>query len=166
MENILEEVVDALADDAEKLFPPKSGGLIDTVRKERAKEQAAVAAMSAKPASKASRAVAVRTQEPEISGARTVVVNTTSNPVAQLLGADGNRKRAVIMALDEPVVVTNGQAQAYDSRNATNAAGLSAGGFVLPVNIPFVVESRGEAWAAATSPTATRVSVWTEAYAD
>ena len=166
MSDLLEDIVDVLVDDAEKIFPPKPGGMVDTIRKEREKEKEAVAAMSAKVSSRAARAIPVRTQEPEVSGARTVVVSTGSNPVAQLLGADGNRKRAVLMALDEPVVITNGQAMAYDSRNAGNAAGMTAGGFVLPVNVPFVVESRAECWAAATSSTPTRVSVWTEGYAD
>lgn len=274
------DVLTALVDDVEKIFPPKPGGLVDSIRKEREAEKAANAAMTAKPSSRAARAIAVRTQEPEISGAFTVVVSNTGNSVARLLGQDNDRKRAVIMTLDEPVVIANGQSMAYDTRNADNTYGVSsqsavdsatdpgsfdgfaftnsvpagtyevtatvylsgtvtsadannmqitgtgfdtvriaypgvidvpvtitatvtttaaggigvqsinaasgsgavynasivvtpvstagqtAGGFVLPVNVPMVIESRSEAWAAATSSTPTRVSVWTENYAD
>ena len=166
MENILEDIVDVLVDDAEKIFPPKPGGLVDTVRKDREAERQATAAMSAKVPSRASQAIAVRTQEPEIISAQTIVVSTGSNPVARLLGADMNRKRAIILALDEPVVITNGQAQAYDSRNAGNSAGQTAGGFVLPVNVPIPIDARGEVFVAATSSTPTRVSILVETYAD
>ena len=62
-------------------------------------------------------------------------MSASLNAVQRILGADPNRKRGVVMTLDEPVVICNSQGSANDSRNAANAAGLSARGFVLPVNV-------------------------------
>lgn len=162
--------------DAEEKYPPKPGGMVDTVRKQRQAEQDQAAQASAGSVGEPSyEAVKVDVLEPEVIGARTLSVSTSLNSVQRILGADPNRKRAVVMTLDEPIVVCNSQTSASDNRNATNAAGQSAGGFVLlPVSsaatgyspVSLEIRSRGEVWVAATSSTATRVSVWTESYAD
>lgn len=152
---------------SEELFPPKPGGMVDTTRKEQAAAQAQAGQGAAGTVGEPSyEAVKVDVLEPEVGAGRTISVSTTLNSVQRILGTDPNRKRAVVMTLDEPIVVCNSQGSASDSRNSSNAAGQSAGGFVLPVNVPLPVKSRGEVWVAATSSTATRVSIWAESYAD
>lgn len=76
------------------------------------------------------------------------------------------RRNAVIMTLDEPVVISFSQQAAEDPRNAVNAAGLSANGFVLPVNVPVPVNTRSVIYCTATSSTATRVSVMAFSYSE
>ena len=88
------------------------------------------------------------------------------NPVVELLGQDLNRRYAVILTLDEPVVISFSQQAAEDPRNAVNAAGLSANGFVLPVNAPVPVNSTSVIYCTATSATATRVSVMAFSYTE
>lgn len=152
---------------SEELFPPKPGGLVDTTRKEQAAaQQQAGQASTGSVGEPSYEAVKVDVLEPEVGAGRTISVSTTTNATVRILGADPNRKRAVVITLDEPIVVGNSQASASDSRNATNTAGQSAGGSVWPINVPLPIKSRGEVWVAATSSTATRVSIWAESYAD
>jgi hypothetical protein len=150
--------------DSEDLFPPRPGGWVDTARRERAGQARAVPDEG--PLEQADAYDPVRTigVRPDVLGASTVSVAAGLNPVIRVLGADANRHRAVLLTLDEPVVVAVSMAQAGDPRNASNAAGQSAGGLVLPVNVPLVIEGTAEVWAAATSSTPTRVSAWTETY--
>lgn len=152
-----------MSEETTEQFPPKPGGAVDSARK-------AASAVNAveEPAEVSGRYSAVRVL-PEaslVAQANTVVVQTGGPliDVQRVLGFDVNRKRAVIVTLDEPVVVAVSQSQANDSRNAGNVAGLSAGGFVLPAGVQFTVESASEVWVAATSVTPTRVSTWNETY--
>jgi hypothetical protein len=152
----------------EELFPPVAGGMVDTARKQRAAGQEQLAALpepDALPVLKI--AVPVRQQAAELARARTFSVSTANNnPIAELLGRDDNRRNAVIITLDEPVVISFSQQAAEDPRNAANAAGLSANGGVLPVGVPLPVDYRGVIYCTATSSTATRVSVWAFSYAE
>lgn len=160
---------DATYLDAEELFPPKPGGMVDTVRKQKAAEQAQLDALAEAPVSPGSvkMAVAVNDHGAELARARTFSVSTAnSNPVVELLGRDDRRRNAVIMTLDEPVVVSFAKQAADDPRNEANAAGLSANGFVLPVNVPVTIAYQGVIWCTATSATATRVSVMAFSYAE
>jgi hypothetical protein len=151
--------------DPEGLFPPRPGGMVDTVRKQRQAEQDQAAALD-EPAPSPRLDVPVDVIPPDLMTAKTIVVTTgTSQAVCQLLGADPQRRRAVVIALDEPVVIAGSVAGADDSRNAVTGAGLSAGGFTLPVGVPVVIWNRGAVWAAATSSTASRVSVLAESRA-
>lgn len=152
--------------DPEVLFPPKPGGMVDQARQRKAVEGAQAQLIAPVTPARSTKPVDVHVHEPEVVSFQTYAVSTSVNEMLRVLGTDLNRKRAVIMTLDEPVVVANSIASASDSRNATNTAGNPAGGFVLPVNVPLVLESRGEVWVAATSSTATRVSVAAETYAD
>lgn len=132
------------------------------------------AAATAAPADEESRpslgypAVRTQTESPERFSARTVLL-TSAGPL-QLLPQDANRRRATIVALDAPVVLAASVVQAGDPRNPLTAVGLSAGGYVLPQNVPLTVEARGELWAAPTAallalnPQSGRVSVISEVY--
>lgn len=148
--------------DAEAIFPPKPGGMVDSARRQQAKS--APAQEETSPAPRKPNAVKTIDVSASVANAGTVVVPTASYNAVRVLGFDKNRKRAVVMALDEPVVVATSASQADDPRNAGNTAGQTAGGFVLPVNTPLVIETASEVWVAATSTTATRVSFWSEIF--
>ncbi len=155
--------------DAETLFPPKAGGMVDTARK-RAQAEAdqldslsAVEPMPGKPMND----VPVQDRAAEFARARTFSVSTTGgNPIVELLGRNDNRRNAVILTLDEPVVISFSQQAAEDPRNAVNAAGLSANGFVLPVNVPLPLNTKSNIYCTALSSTPTRVSVAAFSYAE
>lgn len=155
--------------DPEELFPPKPGGMVHTARKKMAADAEQAAALEHAAAAPATPRldVAVNDHAAELARARTFSVSTANNnPVVELLGQDVNRRNAVVMTLDEPVVISFSQTAAEDPRNQVNAAGLSANGFTLPVNVPFTVNTRGVIYCTATSSTATRVSVAAFSYAE
>lgn len=145
----------------EDLFPPKPGGMVDTARKRAQAEQDQAAALDAagQPVEDPRFDVPVRQVGAELARARTFAVSTDSNPVVELLGRDDDRRNVVVMTLDEPVVISFSEQAAEDPRNLVNAAGLSANGFVLPVNVPLPLNTRSVVYCTATSSTATRVSV-------
>ena len=148
-------------------FPPRPGGMVDAARK-----QAALAA--AVPETQATDfdgsrydPVKVQLRVPEIASASTIVIAAAAGyrSVQRLVGEDGRRGKAVVMTLDQPVIVCFSRVAADDPRNAVNAAGLPAGGFVLPVSVPLPVETASEVWVAATSATPTRVSFIRQSFA-
>lgn len=160
-ENVIEEIID----DAEELFPPRPGGMVDKTRRQNA--QGAPTGFGTVPAPPR-KANEVPTQErvPEVAQASTMSMSTLVNPFLRLIGADPNRKAATVMTLDEPVVISfNGQS-AKDPRNAATAAGQSANGFVLPTNIPVAFDTTSEIWVTATSATPTRVSFYRQSFGD
>ena len=156
-----------LTADLEELFPPKPGGMVDTARKQAQADADQLAALP-EPALAASKMdVPVNDRAAELARARTFSVSTANNnPIVELLGRDDNRRSAVVMTLDEPVVISFAQTAAQDPRNETNAAGLSANGFVLPVNVPVTLPTRSVIYCTATSATATRVSVAAFSYSE
>lgn len=147
------EVIDVITHDVEELFPPKPGGLVDRFRKRRAEEEAAQEAGATSEVESLGRnkvrAVRTADQSSEIASATTIVINATTNPVQRILGRDPNRKRAVIMALDAPVILTYSLAAASDPQNAANGPGLRASGFVLPVGMSYTIQHQGEVYAIA-----------------
>lgn len=150
-----------------ELFPPKPGGMVDTARKKMAADADQLQALGdAQPlAVNPKFDVGVTDHAAPLARARTFSLSTTGgNPLVELLGRDDNRRNAVIMTLDEPVVISFSQQAAEDPRNAVNAAGTSANGFVVPVNIPVTVSTRSVIYCTATSATATRVSVMAFSY--
>lgn len=158
-----------LLTDAEELFPPRPGGMVDTARRQMADQDAQLQALAdAEPSPGTTRMdVPVADHAAELARARTFSIATGgANPIVELLGADDRRRNAVIMTLDEPVVVSFSQQAAEDPRNAVNAAGTSANGFALPVNVPVTIASRSVIYAVATSSTPTRVSVMAFSYAE
>lgn len=153
----------------EDLFPPVKGGMVEAARQQAAAEAHQLGEATAHKTLEAARAkidVPVMERGTELARARTFVVVTGGNAIVELLGQDIDRRYAVIMTLDEPVVISFSEQSAQDPRNAVNAAGLSANGFVLPVNVPVPVNSTTVVWCSATSDTATRVSVMAFSYAD
>jgi hypothetical protein len=90
----------------------------------------------------------------------TVVLSTTVNPVQLLLGRDYKRAKAVIIAVDEPVVLAQSQAMAENANNTNQAtAGAVPSGAYVPVGICYPIDHCDEVWVAATSSSAGRVSV-------
>ena len=152
----------------ETLFPPRPGGMVDTVRKQRAAEEAQAATLGAlEPVPAFKTTAPVADHGADLARARTFSVSTgNNNPTIELLGYDTNRRNAVIMTLDEPVVLSFSQQAADDPRNAINGAGLSANGFVLPVNVPVELNTQSVIYCVAVSSTATRVSVMAFSYAE
>jgi hypothetical protein len=154
-----------MSTDPEELFPPVPGGMVDTIRRQAADTQAQLGKLQLEleaPEAWSGRYAAVRVREmgAELARGRTFVISTSGNETVQLLGQDVNRKYAVLMALDEPVVVCFSQEAADDPRNAlAGTAGQGCPGFVLPVNVPVPLTYQGVVWAVATSSTATRLSV-------
>lgn len=146
--------------ETDEQFPPRPGGLVDSARKAAAAPPAAQADTAQEFDGSHYDPIRTQLRVPEIASASTVVVSTTAGakPVARILGEDGQRYKAIVMTLDQPVIVCFSRIAADDSRNAVNAAGLPAGGFVLPVNIPLPLDTSAEVFVAATSSTATRVS--------
>jgi hypothetical protein len=153
--------------DPEELFPPKPGGMVDTARKHAHAEASQVQALAdAEPATPRARPnLAVNDHAADLARARTFSVSTGGSQVGvELLGRDDDRRNAVIMTLDEPVVISFGQSPAQDLRNQSNGAGLSANGFVLPVLVPVTLPTRSVIYCTATSSTPTRVSVASFSY--
>ncbi len=110
----------------EDLFPPKPGGMVDTVRKQRAAEQDQLDGLADAPESapQIKLAVPVSDHGAELARARTFSVSTSNNnPIIELLGRDKDRRNAVIMTLDEPVVISFSQQAAEDPRNPSAGNG-------------------------------------------
>jgi hypothetical protein len=151
--------------DAEDLFPPVPGGMVDTARRKAAADAAQLQELGPPADPRVKVDVPVMDKGAELGRARTYSLSTSSvvNPV-ELLGRDEDRRYAAIMTLDEPVVISFSEQAAQDSRNAVNAAGLSANGFVLPVGVLIPVSYTGVIWCTATSGTATRISVMSFSY--
>lgn len=93
-------------------------------------------------------------------------MSVAASGIRQLLPQDPGRYRALIISVDQDIVITEAKELAQETANtATNVPYPQ--GFYLPKGILVPVESRGLAWVANTSTTAaTRVSVMTERYAD
>lgn len=138
-----------MTDIAEELFPPRAGGMVDSHRQAAAHAAQAAPDMTAEPAIGLP-AVRTQAESPERFSARTIVLPASAGSQL-LLGQDANRRRATIIALDAPVVLAASRMQADDPRNAVTAAGLGAGGYVLPAGVPLATEARGELWAAPVS---------------
>jgi hypothetical protein len=158
-----------VSENPEDLYPPVPGGMVDTARKKAAADQDQAAAIEEHaPAAPATTvAVPVADHGGDLGRARTFSVATGgANPIVQLLGRDDQRRNAVILTLDEPVVISFSQQAAEDTRNSVNAAGLSANGFVLPVNVPLTVSYKGTIYCTALSSTASRVAVAAFSYAE
>ena len=169
IQDFAESFVESVEKDVEELFPPRPGGKVDTARKDLLKRQAYehdVEAQTEDTAQPIRNKPYFRTEllAAPTAGAQTFSISTSGLAMVQILGFDPTRKRAVIVTWDETVVLSTSNAQAGDPRNSGNAAGLSAGGFVIEPSYQFITESASEIWAVATSSTATRVSVWTERY--
>jgi hypothetical protein len=157
-----------LLTDPEQLFPPKAGGMVDTARKRAQAEADQLGALHAMPEPPGvNHPIPVTQRGADLARSRTFSVSTGgANPIVELLGQDLNRRSAVVLTLDEPVVISFSAQAADDPRNAVNAAGLSANGFVLPVNVPVTLPTRSVIYCTALSATPTRVSVAAFSFAE
>jgi len=145
--------------DAEVLFPPKPGGMVDTARKRAQAEADQLEQYNAQagapvPASDYT-AVRVRPEAADTGVARTVTLSPNYQ-VARLLAADPGRRSAVILAVDNDVYITGSQDLANGAAGGTSATQV----FYLPAGIGIPFDNQGEYWVAATtSATSSRVSV-------
>lgn len=95
----------------------------------------------------------------------TRVVNTTSNPVALLFPRDPQRFRASITSIDQDVVLCQSRDLASNAANqATNVP--TPTGYYLSKGVTVNIYAKSPCYVAATSSTATRVSVMVEKYED
>jgi hypothetical protein len=82
----------------------------------------------------------------------------------QFLPQDPQRARAVVVAIDEPVILCDNKELASNPDNQVAVTPYPTG-FWLPAGLPLVIENRGLVWACnPNQATATRVSVLTERY--
>lgn len=156
METIGELVADAVAD-AEELFPPKPGGLVDRHRQRKAQEAAAAASREHEAEAveqRAYKAVKVAPESPEVVSALTYTI--AAGQSALVLPASPYRYRATVLVATAAATVT----LAKDS-----GAALGQTGFALPANVPLPVYSRAQLWAFNGTASAVQVSVLAEIYA-
>jgi hypothetical protein len=149
-------IVDEVIHDAEELFPPRPGGLVDKHRRRKAEAESArlEGADSAVEHVGRNKVTVFRMadQSAEIASATTLVL-TGASALQPILGRDPNRKRAVIIAVDAPIVISTTLAAASDPQNVASAPGLRASGVILPVGVPYVIEHQSEVYAVlVTSP--------------
>ena len=155
MTEMVEAAVELVDETVEDLFPPKPGGLVDRHRKRMAEEAEKERLIEDAPVPDSPyTAVRVRPEAPDLGGAYVVTVSS-SNPVAQLLPKDAQRRSAVIIAVDNDVWIS------YSQGTAAGLAGTSTGGsaFYLPAGIGIPVDSRQQVFVSSTVSSSSRVSV-------
>lgn len=144
--------------EAEALFPPRPGGMVDTARKQAAAEQAQLqelhSAIAGPDAAGSYEAIRVREDPADLGTARTVTLSS-ANPFAQLLPRDDARRTAVVLAIDNDVWISYNQGTAEDL-SGTSGAGSA---FYLPAGLMCPVLSKAQLWVSPTTLTGTsRVS--------
>lgn len=150
----MSEFIGEIVRDAESVFPPRPGGLIDSTRQQRAAGQLSQTADS--PAAEVPySAVRVRPETPDLGTARTVTLSA-ANPVLTLLTRDPQRRSAVILSVDNDVYITSDHGLALQAAGGATAEGC----FYLPAGIGIPVDTQAQLWVAATTTAASsRVSV-------
>jgi hypothetical protein len=88
-----------------------------------------------------------------------VQLGTGNNQVVQLLGRDYDRTEAQVLAVDEPVWLAATREAAEAALGSATAGVPQAGASWLPTGFDRPILNGDELWAAATSATATRISV-------
>ena len=155
MSEMVEAVVEAVDETVEDLFPPKPGGLVDRHRKRMAEEAERERAIEDAPVPDSPyTAVRVRPEAPDLGGAYVVNVSS-SNPVAQLLPKDAQRRSAVVVAVDNAMWIS------YSQGTASGAAGSGSGttAFYLPQGIAIPIDSRQIVYVSSTTAGPSRISV-------
>lgn len=147
-----------IAAEVEALFPPRPGGMVDTIRKQHAAEQAQLDKIHgalAQPDASGYEAIRVREDPADLGVARTITLSS-ANKFAQLLPRDDARRTAVILAVDNDVWIS------YNQGTAEDLAGTSGAGsaFYLPAGLLCPVLSKAQLWVSPTTTASTsRVSV-------
>jgi hypothetical protein len=146
----------SIIEDAEELFPPKPGGMVDTARKQKAAQaqDAATPATGETVADQGYNAIRTVVQAADTYSARTL--NVGAGVTSILLPEDRNRKRATIL-------VSTASATIVMSQNQGNAA--NGTGFTLPSAVPLVTEGKGILYVYNPGDSAVQVSVLAELYA-
>ncbi|HEX5494522.1 MAG TPA: hypothetical protein VFX70_08135 [Mycobacteriales bacterium] len=146
----------------EELFPPKPGGMVDTVRRQRQAEADQLAAYAVTepgetgPGGGLYEAIRVRPQAPDTGIPKTITLSE-AYPVAQLLPADPQRRVAIVLAIDNDVYLTKAQGPAADAAGSATSGGPL---FYLPKGIVIPISDQDKYWVAATTTSSTsRVSV-------
>ena len=151
--NIIEEIVD----DAEELFPPKPGGLVDRHRQRKAQEAAAQADAEHEQEAieeRAYKAVKTAQESPEIVSAQTF--NIPAGGWAMILPQNPYRYRATINVVTASATVVLGK---------DSGAVLGGNGYMMSAsNPPLTVFNRGALYCANTSGSTTQVSIFAEVY--
>ena len=155
MSEMTEAIIEAVDEAGDELFPPKPGGLVDRHRRRKAEEAERERQIEDAPVPDSPyTAIRVRNEAPDLGGAWVVTVSS-SNPVAQLLPKDAQRRSAVVIAVDNDVWIS------YSQGTASGLAGTSTGGsaFYLPAGIGIPIDSRQQVFVSSTSASASRISV-------
>jgi hypothetical protein len=92
------------------------------------------------------------------SGTFKTVVLSVNNPYKIALPEDNTRRKATIIALDNPVVLCHAEEQAQDPTNLVASVPQPNGGYI-PINVPVPVSSHSVVFVAATT-TATNSRVF------
>lgn len=147
---------------------PHPGSRLDRVASAAAQE-APVAPGPGQDPAEPSYIVATRADMPEETIPRTILLGA-GNPFLSSLPRDSRRRRAVLLAIDNDVVLAESKELAQNVAAAVAggaAAATLATGFYLSKGIAIALESRAQMFIVATTTgTASRVSVVVERYAD
>lgn len=142
----------------EEIFPPKAGGMVDTVRRQKQAEADQLEQLNATPVVEdpnGYEAVRVRIDEPDLGTARTFTLSA-SNPVALILPRDEFRREALLLAVDNDIWLS------YNKGAADDLAGTSGAGVAgyLPAGIAIPIHCKAPMWASpTTTATSSRVTV-------
>jgi hypothetical protein len=138
---------------------PHPGSRIDAAARGQA-QQVPAADPPAIPEAPSVEAVPVRPVAAEEAVYRTMSLAAAA--ARQLLPQDPGRVRAVIVAIDNPVVLCATKELAQDAANQVTSTPYPTG-FYLPVGVPLVVMNKSLVWVASTSASlASRISVVVE----
>jgi len=147
---VAEDIIDDVIDAVEDLFPHKPGGMIDRMRAEDARREAAQKEreQAAEHIEERSyKAVKIVQLGPEISNVN--IVNIPAGGTQMILPNSPYRFFAVFVS---SVAITIGKDQGQ----------ALSGGYPIAPNVPFQVNSRAQIWASAATPAV--VSIYTESY--
>jgi hypothetical protein len=151
------EIVDAVAEEVNELFPPKPGGLVDRYRQKAALERAREDEeknLAEKIEQPSARAVKVAQQSPEIFALATFTI--PAGGYAPILRGDPHRFRATIFVITSAATVIL-------CKDA--GAAISGNGATLPYGLPLPVNGRGQLYGYNNTGTTLQVSVVAELYA-
>lgn len=154
------ETVENLGKDAEEVFPPKPGGIVDRFRKKMAEEEARAqeeANEAEKITQRAVKAVKTAPESPEVFSAQTVSIAPGATSLAPVLPGNDYRVRAVVK------VVTTGGSVVLAKDQSSAFSGV---GYVLSASDgPLEIRTRGQVWAYNNGSSTVQVSVLSEYYA-
>lgn len=145
------------APDPEEQYPPRPGGMVDTMRKTRAAQQSAAQAQAGKEAAPRPLAVPVVTvkiRQPDLWGARTVTLAPGAS--VQAMPADPDRKRGKVNLLTAAAAVLI----AKDRSAADSGTGYT----LMSGQPPEELEHTREVWLSNPGAAAIQVSIFTESY--